>query len=189
MFSSRKLERAAYDLVAFRFIAANHHPDHDTIASFRRRFLKQIEALFVQVLAMARKMGMLKLGTVALDGTKIYANASRYSALLYKRAGQIKMRLRQEVAKVTAMLEAADQADVPVGPCGSGQSDRRGIAAYPDRRWRVRAVLQCAGDGGRRQSSGGRRRCRTGAQRQAASTADARSLPRCPANLARPRLC
>ena len=76
VFSSRKLERATYDSVSFRFIAANQHPDHDTIASFRRRFLKQIEALFVQVLVMAREMGMLKLGTVALDGTKIHANAS-----------------------------------------------------------------------------------------------------------------
>jgi transposase len=57
VFSSRKLERATYDSVVFRFIAANQHPGHDTIASFRRRFLKQIEALFVQVLLMAREMG------------------------------------------------------------------------------------------------------------------------------------
>ena len=95
VFSSRKLERATYDSVAFRFIAANQHPDHDTIASFRRRFLKQIEALFVQVLVMAREMGMLKLGTVALDGTKIHANASRHSALSYERAGQIETQLRE----------------------------------------------------------------------------------------------
>jgi transposase len=115
VFSSRKLERATYDSVAFRFIAANQHPDHDTIATFRRRFLKQIEALFVQVLLMAREMGMLKLGTVALDGTKIHANASRHSALSYERAGQIEMQLREEVAKLTAMAEAADQADVPDG--------------------------------------------------------------------------
>jgi hypothetical protein len=115
VFSSRKLERATYDSVSFRFIAANQHPDHDTIASFRRRFLKQIEALFVQVLMMAREMGMLKLGTVALDGTKIHANASRHSALSYERAGQIEMQLREEVATLTAMAEAADQADVPDG--------------------------------------------------------------------------
>jgi transposase len=115
VFSSRKLERATYDSVAFRFIAANQHPDHDTIASFRRRFLKQIEALFVQVLVMAREMGMLKLGTVALDGTKIHANASRHSALSYERAGQIEMQLREEVATLTAMAEAADQADVADG--------------------------------------------------------------------------
>ena len=81
VFSSRKLERATYDSVAFRFIAANDHPDHDTIATFRRRFLKDIEGLFVRVLELAREMGLLKLGTVALDGTKIHANASRHSAL------------------------------------------------------------------------------------------------------------
>ena len=115
VFSSRKLERATYDSVAFRFIAANQHPDHDTIATFRRRFLKQIEALFVQVLVMAREMGVLKLGTVALDGTKIHADASRHSALSYERAGQIEMQLGEEVAKLTAMAEAADQADVPDG--------------------------------------------------------------------------
>src|SRR5277367_6324894 len=80
VFSSRKLERATYDSVAFRFIAANEHPDHDTIAAFRRRFLPQIETLFVQVLSVAGEMGVLKLGTVALDGTKMHANASRHSA-------------------------------------------------------------------------------------------------------------
>jgi transposase len=115
VFSSRKLERATYDSVAFRFIAANQHPDHDTIATFRRRFLKHIEVLFVQVLLMAREMGMLKLGTVALDGSKIHADASRHSALSYERAGQIEMQLRAEVATLTAMAESVDQADVPDG--------------------------------------------------------------------------
>jgi len=77
IFSSRKLERATYDSVAFRFIAANDHPDHDTIATFRRRFLKQIEGLFVQVLLLAREMGMLKLGTLGLDGTKSHRSPQR----------------------------------------------------------------------------------------------------------------
>jgi transposase len=81
VFSSRKLKRATYDSVAFRFIAANDHPDHDTIATFRRRFLPQIESLFVQVLVLAREMGVLKLGTVGLDGTKIHANASRHAGV------------------------------------------------------------------------------------------------------------
>jgi transposase len=115
VFSSRKLERATYDSVAFRFIAANDHPDHDTIATFRRRFLKEIEGLFVQVLALAREMGMLKLGTVALDGTKIHANASRHSALSYDHAGKIEAQLKAEVADLLARAEAADQADVPDG--------------------------------------------------------------------------
>lgn len=78
VFSSHKIERATYDSAAFRFIAANEHPDHDTIATFRRRFIKDIEGLFVQVLALALERGMLKLGTVGLDGTKIHANASRH---------------------------------------------------------------------------------------------------------------
>src|SRR4051794_9936955 len=115
VFSSRKLERATYDSVAFRFIAGNEHPDHDTIATFRRRFLKQIEALFVAVLKLAREMGVLKLGTVALDGTKIHANASRHSALSYEHAGQIEAQLKAEVAELLAQAEAADQADVPDG--------------------------------------------------------------------------
>src|SRR5213076_2343925 len=113
IFSSRKLERATYDSVAFRFIAANDHPDHDTIAAFRRRFLKEIEALFVQVLLLAREMGVLKMGTVALDGTKIHANASRHSALSYEHAGKIEVQLQAEVAELLAKAEAADQADVP----------------------------------------------------------------------------
>ena len=115
VFSSRKLERATYDSVAFRFIAANDHPDHDTIATFRRRFLKEIEGLFVQVLELAREMGMLKMGTVALDGTKIHANASRHSALSYEHACKIEAQLKAEVAELLARAEAADQADVPDG--------------------------------------------------------------------------
>jgi transposase len=115
VFSSRKLERATYDSVAFRFIAANEHPDHDTIATFRRRFLKEIEALFVQVLLLAREMGMLKLGTVALDGTKVHANASKHSALSYEHAGKIEAQLKAEVAELMAKAEAADQADLPDG--------------------------------------------------------------------------
>src|SRR5580692_9113647 len=115
VFSSRKLERATYDSVAFRFIAANDHPDHDTIATFRRRFIKDIEALFVRVLELAREMGLLKMGTVGLDGTKIHANASRHSALSYEHAGKIEAQLKAEVAELLARAEAADQADVSDG--------------------------------------------------------------------------
>jgi transposase len=115
VFSSRKLERATYDSVAFRFIAANDHPDHDTIATFRRRFLKEIEELFVKVLLLAREMGVLSLGTVALDGTKIHANASRHSALSYEHAGKLEAQLKAEVGELLAKAEAADKADVPDG--------------------------------------------------------------------------
>jgi transposase len=115
VFSSRKLERATFDSVAFRFIVANEHPDHDTIAAFRRRFLKEIEGLFVQVLMLARETGVLKLGTVAIDGTKINATASRHRALSYEHAGKIEAQLKQEVSELMAKAEAADQADIPDG--------------------------------------------------------------------------
>ena len=125
VFSSRKLERATYDSVAFRFIAANQHPDHDTIAVFRRRFLAQIAPLFAQVLCVAREMGVLQLGTVALDGTKIHANASRHSALSYEHADRIEAQLQAEVADLLAKAEAADQADVPDGMSVPAELARR----------------------------------------------------------------
>ena len=115
VFSSRKLERATYDSVAFRYIAANDHPDHDTIATFRRRFLKDIEKLFVEVLKLAREMGMLQMGTIALDGTKVHANASRHSALSHEHATKIEAQLQFEVVDLLAKAEAADKADVPDG--------------------------------------------------------------------------
>src|SRR6202521_1688537 len=127
VFSSRKLERATYDSVAFRFIAANDHPDHDTIATFRRRFLKEIEALFVKVLLLAREMGVLKMGTMALNGTKIPANASRHSALSYEHAGKIETQLKAEVADLLAKAEAADQADVPDGMSIPEELERRKV--------------------------------------------------------------
>ena len=115
VYSSRELEQATYDSVAFRFIAANDHRYHDTSATFRRRFLTEIEQLFVNVLLLARQAGMLKLGTVALDGTKIHADASRHSALSWKRACEIEARLRAEVASLMALGGAADAAEVPDG--------------------------------------------------------------------------
>jgi transposase len=115
VFSSRKLERATYDSVAFRFIAANEHPDHDTIAAFRRRFLQEIEGLFSQILLLAREMGLLQMGTVALDGTKLHAHASRHSALSYEHAGRIEAQLKAEVADLLAKAEAADRTDLPDG--------------------------------------------------------------------------
>lgn len=107
-FSSRSIERACYDSIACRYIAANTHPDHDTLCAFRRRFLPQLERLFVQVLAIAKHMKLLKLGTIALDGTKVHANASRHNALSYKRAGELEEQLRGEVAELLARAERSD---------------------------------------------------------------------------------
>jgi len=113
--SSRKIERATYDSVAFRFVAANTHPDHDTLATFRRRFLKEVEALFVQVLVLAREMKLLKLGHIALDGTKVGANASKHRALSWAHAGKIETQLRQEVQTLLALAEKSDRAAIPDG--------------------------------------------------------------------------
>jgi transposase len=113
--SSRKIERATYDSVAFRYVAANTHPDHDTLATFRRRFLKEVETLFVQVLVLAREMKLLKLGQIALDGTKIGANASRHKALSWGHANKIEAQLREEVQTLLALAESTDRAAVPDG--------------------------------------------------------------------------
>ena len=115
VFSSRKIERATHDSIAFRYLAANTHPDHDTIAAFRRRFLPQFEALFVQVLLLAREMKLLKLGRIALDGTKVKANASKHKALSYAHAKKIESQLKAEVSALTAQAEAADQSPVVEG--------------------------------------------------------------------------
>jgi transposase len=123
--SSRKIERATYDSVAFRYVAANTHPDHDTLATFRRRFLKQVEALFVQVLVLAREMGLLKLGHIALDGTKIGANASKHKALSWAHAVKIEQQLRQEVQTLLALAETSDRAGVPDGMDVPGEIARR----------------------------------------------------------------
>ena len=80
VFSSRKLEQATYDSVAFRYITGDEHPDHDTIANFRKRFLGELEGLFKQVLEMAAELGTLRLGRVSLDGTKMQGNASKHKA-------------------------------------------------------------------------------------------------------------
>jgi transposase len=115
IFSSRKLEMATYDSVAFRYIAAGAHPDHDTLATFRRRFIDELPGLFVQVLEMATEMKLLKLGTVCLDGTKIHANASRHSALSHGHIVKREAQLQQEVQELLALAEAADTANIPDG--------------------------------------------------------------------------
>jgi transposase len=115
IFSSRKLERNTYDSIAFRYITANSHPDHDTIAAFRRRFLPELTKTFVRILEIASQMKLLKLGTVSLDGTKVKANASRHKAFSYDHACKLEQQLKAEVAELLKQAEAADQADIPDG--------------------------------------------------------------------------
>lgn len=114
-FSSRKIERATYDSLAFRYLAAGSHPDHDTLASFRRRFLDELADIFLQVLELAGEMKLLKLGTISLDGTKLHANASRHSALSYGHIQALERQLKTEVQELLALAESADQTELPDG--------------------------------------------------------------------------
>ena len=105
VFSSRKIERATYDSVAFRFIAAGLHPDHDTLATFRRRFIDELAGLFVRVLEIAGEMKLLKMGTISLDGTKVHANASRHSALSHGHIEKLEAQLKEEVQQLLELAE------------------------------------------------------------------------------------
>lgn len=107
-FSSRKIEQATYDSIAFRYISANTHPDHDTIANFRKRFLPQISNLFVQILSIAQEAGLLKVGKVSLDGTKVKANASKHKALSYGHIKKLETQLEKEVKTLMKKAQEAD---------------------------------------------------------------------------------
>lgn len=112
VFSSRKIEKGTYESIPFRFIAGGLHPDHDTIANFRKTFLSELKDLFVQILLLAQAVGILKLGNLSLDGSKIHADASKSKAVSYKRLIEIEARLRQEVHELFALAEQADQGEI-----------------------------------------------------------------------------
>ena len=113
VFSSRKIERATYEVIPFRFIAGDMHPDHDTIAHFRQLFLPGLKELFVQILLIAQEMGHLQLGNVSLDGSKIHADASKSKAVSYKRLLAMDAYLQAEVNELFALAEAADGGQLP----------------------------------------------------------------------------
>jgi transposase len=115
VFSSRKIERATYDSVAFRFIAAEQHPDHDTLANFRKTFLVELEDLFVQVLTLAQAMKLVRLGQIALDGTKIKAHASKHKALSHGHIEKLEVQLREEVQALLKRAAAVDQEELAEG--------------------------------------------------------------------------
>jgi transposase len=106
--SSRKIEKATYDEVPYRVLSGDQHPDHDTIADFRKRHLKALAGLFVQVLLLCKRAGLVKLGHVSLDGTKVAANASKHKAMSYERMSPTEQRLQQEIEQ---LLEEAEQID------------------------------------------------------------------------------
>jgi hypothetical protein len=134
IFSSRRIERASYRDIGVRFVAANSHPDHDTIAAFRRGNRAAFEAAFIQVLLLARQSGLLSLGTVSIDGTKIDANASKIRSVRYDRARELRIKLAADIAALTARAEAADAED----------SDPQALPAELARRESLKAKLDQA---------------------------------------------
>lgn len=134
LFSSRRIERATYRDIGARFIAANTHPDHDTIATFRRMNKAAFEAAFLQVLLLARASGLLGLGTVSIDGTKIDANASKIRSVRYDRAQVLRDKLAADIAALTKKAEAADAAD----------DDPQALPAEIARREALKAKLDAA---------------------------------------------
>jgi transposase len=112
IFSSRKLEKATYENLGARYVAGGLHPDHDTIANFRKTFLAELQSLFVQILLLAKVAGILKMGNLSLDGSKIHADASKSHAVSYKRLLEIETQLKVEVAELFELGEQADQGEL-----------------------------------------------------------------------------
>jgi len=135
IFSSRRIERATYRDLGVRFIAANTHPDHDTICKFRRENEQAIAETFLQVLLLARELKLLRVGTVSVDGTKLDANASLHKSVRYDRAGQLVTQLQGEIAELLAQAEAAD---------ARGEVDPQALPAEIARRDTLRSKLDAA---------------------------------------------
>ena len=112
VFSSRKIEKATYENLGFRYVAGGLHPDHDTIANFRKTFLAELQGLFVEILLLAKISGILKLGNLSLDGSKVHADASKSHAVSYKRLLAVEVQLKNEVVELFEMGERADQGEV-----------------------------------------------------------------------------
>src|ERR1019366_9218272 len=108
VYSSRKIETRTLEDVAFRYLSGDQHPDHATIAEFRKRHLDALSGLFTQALLLCSEAGLVKLGHVSIDGTKIKANASKHKAMSYKHMNETEARLRQEI---DALLAAAEKTD------------------------------------------------------------------------------
>jgi transposase len=115
LFSSRKIETATYEVIPFRFIAGGLHPDHSTIAWFRKQFLTEIAVVFAQVLLIAHEMGYLKLGNISLDGSKVHADASKSKAVSYGRLLKLEEQLRQEVEELLALGEQGYETELLPG--------------------------------------------------------------------------
>jgi transposase len=142
--SSRGMERASYDDIAFRYLCADQHPDHDTISEFRRLHLAVLAQLFTQVLQLCDKAGLVKLGHVAIDGTKLQANASKHKAMSYNRMEEKEKQLRAEVEKLLAQAEATDTAEDALYGKGTRGDDLTGEMARREGRLKKIAEAKAA---------------------------------------------
>jgi len=142
--SSRRIERGTFEDVALRVLAGDQHPDHDTIAAFRQRHLPALAALFLQMLQPCQRAGLVPLRHVALDGTKVLANASKHKAMSYERMGETEQRLEREVRALleqAAARDAAEDAQYGKGRRGPACSCRCSNATTMDR-----TAVRCAGN-------------------------------------------
>jgi transposase len=137
--SSRRIERATYEDVAFRVLAGDQHPDHDSIAAFRKQHLEALGGLFTQVLQLCQKAGLVKLGHIAIDGTKIKANASKHKAMSYERMGEAEKKLQDEVQKLLAEAERIDaEEDAQHGQGRRGDEVPKELKRREDRLRKIR---------------------------------------------------
>src|SRR6266478_4310857 len=136
--SSRAIERKSYEDVAFRYLAADQHPDHDTIANFRKQHLARLGELFVQALQLCQKAGLVKLGHVAVDGTKVQANASKHKAMSYGRMSEAEARLKAEVEELLKRAEAVDAAEDEKERQGESDELPKELARREDRMKKIR---------------------------------------------------
>lgn len=113
-FSSRKIEKATYEDLGYRYVAGGLHPDHDTIAHFRKTFLPELQGLFVEILLLAKLAGILKVGNLSLDGSKIHADASKSKAVSYGRLVELEKQLQSEVKQLFELGEQADQGEATI---------------------------------------------------------------------------
>ncbi len=135
IFSSRRIERATYRDVGVRFVAANTHPDHDTICAFRRENEAAFTECFLKVLELARELKLLKVGTISVDGTKIDANANKHRSVRYDRACELREQLGLEIAELMQKAEAAD---------ASGEADPQALPKEIAHREALKAKLDAA---------------------------------------------
>jgi transposase len=142
--SSRRMEKASYDDIAFRYLCADQHPDHSTIADFRQEHLPVLAQLFTQVLQLCNKAGLVKLGHVAIDGTKVQANASKHKAMSYARMEEKEKQLKAEVEKLLAQAAETDAAEDALYGKGNRGDELTGEMARRESRLRKIAEAKTA---------------------------------------------